>query len=58
MSGVLGLPQQGETWYADIRTALTYQASPTRDGGRTEHRLIHARCAHRHPDGTAAGTDS
>ena len=51
-------PSQGETWYADIRTALTYQASPTRDGGRTEHRLIHARCAHRHPDGTAAGTDS
>ena len=51
-------PSQGETWYADIRTALTYQASPARDGGRTAHRLIHARCAYRHPDGTAAGTDS
>ena len=53
-----GSSSQGETWYADIRTALTYQASPARDGGRTAHRLIHARCAHRHPDGTAAGTDS
>ena len=53
-----GSPSQGETWYADIRTALTYQASPARDDGRTAHRLIHARCAHRHPDGTAAGTES
>lgn len=51
-------PSQGETWYADIRTALTYQASPAREGSRTAHRLIHARCAHRHPGGTAAGTDS
>ena len=53
-----GTPSQWEAWYAHIRTALTYQASPTRDGARTEHRLIHARCARRHPGGNAAGTGS
>jgi len=46
-------PSQGEAWYARVRTALTRQASAANTGGRITHRLVHAPCAHRHPDGWA-----
>jgi RNA-directed DNA polymerase len=51
-------PHQGEAWYADTRAGLTLQAGPARNGGRTAHRLVHAHCARRHPDGEPTGTDS
>jgi RNA-directed DNA polymerase len=51
-------PAHGEAWYATLPTALTYQTSTARTGGRTTHRLLHTRCHRRHPDGTPAGPDS
>ena len=51
-------PIDGETWYANLPTALTYQTSTARTGGRTTHRLLHTRCRNRHPDGPPAGPDS
>jgi RNA-directed DNA polymerase len=48
---------QWETWYAVIRKAMTRQAITEQDTGRTNHRLVHAHCARRHPDGEPQGTD-
>ena len=48
---------QWETWYAAIRKAMTRQAITEQDTGRTKHRLVHAHCARRHPDGEPQGTD-
>ncbi len=50
-------PGQWETWYAAIRKAMTRQAITEQDTGRTKHRLVHAHCARRHPDGEPQGTD-
>jgi RNA-directed DNA polymerase len=49
---------QAETWYAALREALTFHASAARNGSRTINRLVHTRCARRHPDDEPAGTDS
>ncbi len=49
---------QAEAWYAALRAGLTFQARPARDGNRTINRLIHIRCANRHPDGGPARTGS
>ena len=49
---------QAETWYAALRAALTFQASPVCTGGRSINRLVHTRCARRQPDGEPAGTAS
>jgi RNA-directed DNA polymerase len=49
---------QAEAWYAALRATLTFQASPARNGSRTASRLVHTRCARRHPDDRPAGTDS
>jgi RNA-directed DNA polymerase len=48
---------QWETWYAAIRKAMTRQAITQQNTGRTKHRLVHAHCARRHPDGEPQGTD-
>jgi RNA-directed DNA polymerase len=50
-------PSQWETWYAAIRKAMTRQAITEQNTGRTKHRLVHAYCARRHPDGEPHGTD-
>src|SRR4029453_8101331 len=39
---------QWEAWYAAVRKAMTHQAIPEHDSGRTTHRLVHAHCARRH----------
>ena len=49
---------QAETWYAALRAALTFQASPAPNDNRTTARLVHARCDHRQPDDRPADTDS
>ena len=51
-------PRQGETWYAAVRKAMTRQASTDSSGGRTQHRLVHAHCASRHPDGDRTARNS
>ena len=54
-------PSQWETWFHAIRTAITRQAITVQTAdGRTgdHHRLMHADCHRRHPDGTAADTTS
>ena len=51
-------PSQGEAWYARLRVALTLQASTAHPGTRTAHRLVHASCARRHPDGQTQETGS
>jgi RNA-directed DNA polymerase len=48
---------QWETWYAAVRKAMTRQAITEDSTGRTKHRLVHAYCARRHPDGAQHGTD-
>ena len=50
-------PSQWETWYAAIRKAMTRQAITEHHSGRTRYRLVHAYCAHRHPDDGPHGTD-
>ena len=50
-------PGQWETWYAAIRKAMTRQAITDTSTGRTKHRLVHAYCARRHPDGERDGTE-
>lgn len=49
-------PGQWETWYAAIGKAMTRQAITDTSTGRTKHRLVHAYCARRHPDGERSGT--
>ena len=50
-------PGQWETWFAAVRKAMTRQAVTDNSTGRTKHRLVHAYCARRHPDGGPHGTD-
>jgi RNA-directed DNA polymerase len=50
-------PGQWETWYAVIGKAMTRQAITDTSTGRTKHRLVHAYCARRHPDGGSIGTE-
>ena len=50
-------PGQWETWFAAVRKAMTRQAITDNSTGRTKHRLVHAYCASRHPDGRPHGTD-
>jgi RNA-directed DNA polymerase len=50
-------PGQWEAWFAAVRKAMTRQATTDDSTGRTKHRLVHAYCARRHPDGGAPGTD-
>jgi RNA-directed DNA polymerase len=49
-------PGQWETWYAAAGKAMTRQAITETSTGRTKHRLVHAYCARRHPDGERDGT--
>ena len=50
-------PGQWETWYAAIGKAMARQAITDTSTGRTKHRLVHAYCARRHPDGEPSGTE-
>ena len=56
-------PGQWETWYAAVGKAMTRQAitdtstSTSTSTSRTKHRLVHAYCARRHPDGERNGTE-
>ena len=50
-------PGQWETWYAATGKAMTRQAITDNSTGRTKHRLVHAYCARRHPDGEPSGTE-
>jgi len=50
-------PGQWETWYAAVGKAMTRQAITETSTGRTKHRLVHAYCARRHPDGERDGTE-
>ena len=50
-------PGQWETWFAAVGKAMTRQAIADDSTGRTKHRLVHAHCARRHPDGGPHGTD-
>jgi RNA-directed DNA polymerase len=50
-------PGQWETWYAATGKAMTRQAITDTSTGRTKHRLVHAYCARRHPDGERDGTE-
>jgi RNA-directed DNA polymerase len=50
-------PSQWEAWYAAIGKAMTRQAITDASTGRTKHRLVHAYCARRHPDGESRGTE-
>ena len=50
-------PGQWETWFSAIGKAMTRQAITDTTTGRTKHRLVHAYCARRHPDGERNGTE-
>ena len=50
-------PGQWETWYAATGKAMARQAITDTSTGRTKHRLVHAHCARRHPDGEPSGTE-
>ena len=50
-------PGQWETWYAAVGKAMTRQAITDTSTSRTKHRLVHAYCARRHPDGERNGTE-
>lgn len=50
-------PGQRETWYAATGKAMARQAITDTSTGRTKHRLVHAYCARRHPDGEPSGTE-
>ena len=50
-------PGQWETWYAATGKAMARQAITDTSTGRTKHRLVHAYCARRHPDGEPSGTE-
>jgi RNA-directed DNA polymerase len=49
---------QWEMWFAAVRKAMTRQAIADDSTGRMkQHRLVHAYCASRHPDGRPPGTE-
>ena len=50
-------PGQWETWYAAVGKAMTRHSITDTSTGRTKHRLVHAHCARRHPDGERDGTE-
>ena len=49
-------PGRWETWYAAVGKAMTRDSITDTSTGRTKHRLVHAHCARRHPDGERDGT--
>jgi RNA-directed DNA polymerase len=54
-------PHQWEQWFRTLRTEITRKTITVRAAGGQpdeQHRLMHARCRSRHPDGLDAGTAS